>query len=237
MKKLIIFIATLLMACNTPYSLTKFRPVLNISKFQAPYSHYDPLYSTKYGKFEDFCNQYFHLQDNKYMTFFMCQDNEREHRRSELRFRDDWKVSDNKSHILEANLKIFPLNQQREFTFLQIHADSTLKNSPIINKPLLRVTWQNELHNIHNHLWAVIRLGTAIHSRYAKIDLGKKPKGFFNVKIEVKNSKMSIWINNQKKISNFDVSYWNKFYNYFKAGVYLQGVGCSKVLFNKLSVK
>jgi hypothetical protein len=237
MKKLILFLSVLLFACNTPYSLDKFKGVLNISKLQAPYSKYDPLYGVKYGKFKDVCNKYFYLQDNKYMTFFQCQDSEKEHKRSELRFRNDWKVSDDNAHILKANVKIFPLNQQREFTFLQIHADSTLKNSPIINKPLLRVTWQNELHNIHNHLWAVIRLGAGLHARYAKIDLGKKPKGFFNVTIKIKHSKISIWINNQKNISNFDVSYWNKFYNYFKAGVYLQGVGCSKILFNKLSVK
>jgi len=237
MKKLIIFITTFLFACNSPYSLNKFKPILNISKLQAPYSKYNPLFATKYGNFKNVCNRYFYLQDNQYMTFFMCQNDENEHRRSELRFKNDWKVSDKNAHILEANLKIFPLNQDREFTFLQIHADSTLKNRPTINKPLLRITWQYELHNIYNHLWAVIRLGTYRHSKYAKIDLGKRPKNFFNVKIITQNSKLSILINNRKKISNFNVSYWNEFYNYFKAGVYLQGVGCSKVLINKLKIK
>lgn len=234
MKKLILFLSVLLFACNTPYSLDKFKGVLNISKLQAPYSKYDPLYCVKYGKFKDVCNKYFYLQDNKYMAFFMCQDDESEHKRSELRFKDDFKVSEN--HTLEARLKIFPLNQDREFTFLQIHADSTLKNLPTINKPLLRITWWRELHNIYNHLWAVIRLGSGKFSRYAKIDLGKKPKDFFDVTIRVKNSKLSIWINGENKIDNFDVSYWNKYYNYFKAGVYLQGVGCAKVLFDKLII-
>jgi hypothetical protein len=232
MKKLILFLSVLLFACNTPYSLDKFKGVLNISKLQAPYSKYDPLYGVKYGKFKDVCNKYFYLQDNKYMAFFMCQDDESEHKRSELRFKDDFKVSEN--HTLEARLKIFPLNQEREFTFLQIHADSTLKNLPTINKPLLRITWWRELHNIYNHLWAVIRLGTSSFSKYAKIDLGKKPEDFFDITIKVENSKLSIWINGENKIDNFDISYWNKYYNYFKAGVYLQGVGCAKVLFDKL---
>ncbi len=225
------------LSCNTPYSLDKFKPILNISKLQAPYSKYNSLFAVKYGGFKDVCNQFFNLQDNRYMTFFMCQKNMNDHKRSELRFKDAFKVSSQKVHILEARLKIFPLNQHKEFTFLQIHADSTLKNAPTINKPLLRISWWSSLHNIHDHLWAVIRLGIGKYSKYAKIDLGKRPQDFFNVKIIVKNSHLSVFVNGKEEIKKFDVSYWNKFYNYFKAGVYLQGTGCSKVLFDKLIVK
>lgn len=232
MKKIIIFFGIFLFACNTPYSLDKFKKILNNAKLQAPYSKYDPLYSVKYGKFKDVCNKYFYLQDDKYMAFFMCQNDEKEHKRSELRFKNDFKVSEN--HFLKTRLKIFPLNQNREFTFLQIHADDTLKNVPMINKPLLRITWWKNYHNIKNHLWAVIRLGVEKNSKYVKIDLGKKPEDFFEVTIKINNSKLSICINGKNKINDFDVSYWNKFYNYFKAGVYLQGVGCSKVLVDKL---
>jgi len=59
----------------------------------------------------------------------------------------------------------------------------------------------------------------------------------FDVKIIVKNSHLSIFINGEEKVSNYNVSYWKEFYNYFKAGVYLQGSGCAKVLFDKLEIK
>ena len=235
MKKIIFFwiFSAILFACNTPYSLNKFKSVLKISKFQAPLSSYNSLYSAKYGEFKDFCNKYFYLQDNKYMAFFMC---DKKHR-SELRFKNDWKVSTKKAKILEAEVKLFPLNEKREFTFLQIHADSTLKNKPIINKPLLRIVWYKSLRGKKNHLWAVIRTCADPYTMcYSKIDLGEMPKGFFDVKIKVQNSNLKIWINNKLKVDK-DVSYWNKFENYFKAGVYLQDYGCAKALFNRLKIK
>ncbi len=232
-KTMLLIIFTLGFACNSPYSLNKFKKVLNIAKLQAPTSHYDPLYSTKYGQFKDFCNKYFYLQDNKYMTFFMCGKKDR----SELRFKNDWKVSNKNAKILEAEVKLFPLNEKREFTFLQIHADDTLKNKPIINKPLLRIVWYKELHNKYNHLWAVIRTCDDSYVMcYEKDDLGEMPKDFFAVKIKVQNSNLKIWLNNKLKI-NKNISYWNRFYNYFKAGVYLQDDGCAKVLFDNLNVK
>ena len=234
MKKILFLIFGIyLFGCNTPYSLEKFKEILNISKLQAPKSHYNPLYSTKYGEFKDVCNKYFYLQDNKYMAFFICG---KKHR-SELRFKNDWSVADTNAHIIEARVKLFPLNEQREFTFLQIHADSTLKNKPIINKPLLRIVWYKSLRGKKNHLWAVIRTCDNPNVMcYEKIDLGKMPKDFFDVKIEVKNSRLKIWINGKLKVDK-NVSYWNKFLNYFKAGVYLQDEGCAKVLFDKLKIK
>jgi len=230
MKKIILFLSVILFACNTPYSLNKFKPVLNISKLQAPYSKYNPLFSVKYGKFKDICHQFFNLQDNEYMIFYMCQEDVSSHRRSELRVKNEFSVSTKIPKILTAKLKILPLNQSREFTFLQIHTDHA------INKPLLRVVWMRNYHNIYNHIWAVIKLGNKKNSPYKKIDLGRVPVDFFNIRIIIKQSKLNLFINSKKIINNFDVSYWNKFKNYFKAGVYLQGVGCAKVLFDDLKI-
>ncbi len=235
MKKIVFLILGFMMlyGCNSPYSLDKFKKILSVSKFQAPDSHYNPLYSTEYGEFEDFCNQYFTLQDNKYMAFFMCG---KKHR-SELRFKNDWSVADSKPHIIIARVKLFPLNEKREFTFLQIHADSTLKDKPVIDKPLLRVVWYKELKCKKNHIWAVIRTCDDPNMMcYEKIDLGEMPKSFFDVKVEVKNSKLKIWVDGKLKVDK-DVSYWDKYLNYFKAGVYLQDEGCAKVLFDKLKIK
>ncbi len=232
MKQLVFFIfATLLSAQDTPYSLEKFQNILDISKLQAPKSSFDPLYSVKYGNFADYFNKYFYLQDSKYIVFFMCG---KKHR-SELRMKKEWRVDTKKSISLYAKVKLFPLNAKREFTFLQIHADSNLKNS--INKPLLRIVWMKELHNFKNHIWAVIRKSpNAYKQSYEKVDLGLMPKDFFDIKIIVKANKLNIIVDNAKKY-NFDISYWSRYYNYFKAGVYLQDDGCAKVLFDKLIQK
>ncbi len=233
MKRLIFFIFTaLLFAHDAPYSIKKFQDILNVSKLQAPKSSFDALYSVKYGDFADYSNRYFYLQDGKYMVFFMCDKKQR----SELRMKNEWRVDSKKSISLYAKVKIFPLNARREFTFLQIHADSNLKNS--INKPLLRVVWKKIYHHLKNHIWAVIRISADINEQnYEKIDLGLMSKKFFDIKISIKDKKMNIKVDNEYKVSNFDVSYWRRYYNYFKAGVYLQDDGCAKTLFDKIDIK
>ena len=233
-KKIFIFLVfSLLFGHDAPYSCKAFRGVLNVSKLQAPKSSYDPLYSRDYGDFSDYSNRYFYLQDGKYMVFYMCGD----HMRSELRFKNVWRVITPEPKILEAEVKLFPLNERREFTFLQIHADSTLKDKPTINKPLLRIVWYKKLRGKRNHIWAVIRLNDSLLMKnYQKIDLGQLPRVFFNVKISVLNGRLTIYVNGDKKV-DVNVDYWSKYYNYFKAGVYLQDRGCAKVLFKKLIVK
>ncbi len=229
---LLFLFSSLLFGHDSPYSLDKFKPVLEISKLQAPKSSFNPLYSRKYGEFEGYSNKYFYLQDNNYMVFYMCGN----HFRSELRFKHDWKVNTDSEKLIEAEVKLFPLNERREFTFLQIHADSTLKNVPIINKPLLRIVWYKKLRGKRSHIWAIIKLGDDIFSRYEKIDLGVMPKSFFKVKISVLKNILKVYVNGVEKV-NMNVGYWSKYYNYFKAGVYLQDEGCAKVLFKKLTVK
>ncbi len=231
MKQLIFFFFTIvLFAQNSPYSLKKFHNILNISKLQAPTSKYNSLYSVKYGNFKYYSNKFFYLQDNKYMVFYMCN----KKNRSELRIKQDWKVDIKKSISLNAKVKLFSLNAKREFTFLQIHADSTLKNS--IDKPLLRIAWRKNFHNFKNHIWAIIRKSPNIHEQnYEKIDLGVTPKDFFDIRLAVKKNKLTIIIN--KKKYNFNVSYWKNYYNYFKVGIYLQSKGCAKVLFDKIYIK
>jgi len=233
-KKVVFFLFfTLLFAHDAPYSCDAFKDALDKSKLQAPKSSYDELYSRKYGDFADYSNKYFYLQDGKYMVFYMCGD----HFRSELRFKNIWRVDTKQPKVLEAEVKLFPLNERREFTFLQIHADSTLKDKPTINKPLLRLVWYRKLRGKKNHLWAIIRLNdNLLIKSYQKIDLGELPKDFFNVKISVMNSRLLVFVNDNKKV-DVKVDYWDKYYNYFKAGVYLQDKGCAKVLFKKLIVK
>ena len=218
-------------AHDTPYSLKKFQKVLDGSKLQAPVSKYNSLYARKYGDFKYFENRYFYLQDDIYMVFYMCGVKQR----SELRRRNSWKVATKKPKILEAEVKLFPLNAKREFTFLQIHDDST--KEPYNNKPLLRIAWMKEHNNKKDHIWAIIKIIYMGIYRNLKLDMGKMSKEFMNVKIEVINSKLNVWVNKKNKIKDFNLLYWKNYYNYFKAGIYLQDDGCAKALFNKLSIK
>jgi len=234
--KIILFLltsATLLFSHDTPFSQKKFQDVLKRSKLQAPESAYNPRFSVKYGEFENYANEYFYLQDSRYMVFEMCG----KKNRSELRQQREWKVETRNPQVLFAKLKLFPLDQTREFTFLQIHADSNRvgDNGKKINKPLLRLTWWKEQKNRYNHLWAVVRLsGDVDEQKYTKIDLGPMPKGFFDVKIVVQNSQMRIYLNKKLKI-DMHVTYWEGYWNYFKAGVYNQDKGCDRALFDRLS--
>jgi len=225
------FLSMFLFSNNAPYSQQKFQSVLDKAKLQAPLSKYDPKYSVKYGQFKNYYNKFFYLKDNN-MVFFMCKN----HHRSELRFKDEWQVSTKTPKILEVKVKILPLTEKKEFTFLQIHPNGNVY--PYMNKPLLRIVWYKNLRHRKNHIWAVIKnTNNANDKKYLKIDLGKNPKQFFNVKIEVKNSKLNIWLNNIKKINNFDLEYWDGYRNYFKLGVYLQDNGCAKTMFNQIKIK
>jgi hypothetical protein len=229
------FIFSTLYGYDAPYRLDKFQDILQKSKLQAPLSIYDARWGTKYGEFKYYANQYFYLQDDNYMVFEVCGYKHR----SELREKRNWRVSTQKEKILDAEVYFFPLNQEKELTFLQIHSNPKFSedNRSKINKPLLRVTWYKEHHNLKDHLWAVVRMSAnPDEKRYVKIDLGKMKKDFVAIKVVVCSSHLKLFVDNILKV-DMDVSYWKYIWNYFKAGVYLQGKGCSKVLFRKLEIE
>jgi len=213
------------------FSKKEFQETLKISKLQAPTSSYDPMWGTHYGEFNGVANRYFYLNDNL-VHFAMCGYK----RRSELRFKETWNVSTKTPKTMEAKLEVYPLDDQiSEFTFLQIHTDSHQEGG--INSPLLRIVWKKVYNYESDHLWAIVKLDTIEDGdNYEEIDLGKRPDKLFTVKISVKDNKLYLWINQQQKIDNMDVSYWNEYLNYFKAGVYLQSEGCAKSSFDTLRV-
>ncbi len=225
-----------LLSLLTPYSSQKFTQTLLASKLQAPTSSLDKFFGTDYAEFEDVANRYFYLDENESINFKMCQE-EDVGRRSELRFQELWKVSTDIEKTLEGRVKLLPLDQNVEFTFMQIHSDGTLKYEPVINSPLIRVVWKKDYQGIQNHLWAVIKLDTVDGAKnYLKVDFGETPNGFFNVKISILNNRLNVWIDEDKKIDDFDVNYWKDYSSYYKLGVYLQGVGCSQSIYEKLTI-
>lgn len=220
---------------GAPYDLEKFRSVLDDSKLQAPKSSPTLI---EQGKFAGASNEYFFLDPTgQYMTFTV----EGNSCRSELRQQSgDWDTASKKPQRMIARVKVFvPQDKQLEsFTFLQIH--DKRNGDQGLNKPLLRVTRRDQRRGIKDHLWAVVRTPKdfdkpiSLSNLASKhIDLGPRPKGFFDAEVCVQNSKMIVTINGQTKV-DMDVSYWDGLANYFKAGVYNQDPGRSKVEFESL---
>jgi hypothetical protein len=206
---------------KAPLALKKFVYLKDKAKLQAPTS------SNNYKLKSSFYNQYFYLTGS-YMTFKVSQE-KIEYKRSELRFLDEWNVTDAKKWLFER-VKLVEFNK-REFTFLQILEDSS---SP---QPLLRVAWYENLKNQKNHIWAVIRLNNYEDSKAEVdfIDLGEVPRDFFDINVSVDNGFLSIKLNNIQKLQNYDISYW-KNPSYFKMGVYLQDIGEAKIFIYMLKI-
>ena len=195
--------------CN-PYD--RFETILNISKLQCPTSHFNKSCSRHYGDFEGFSNRYFYYK-NCDLMFYMCGN----HHRSELRFKDEFYMNDNKTHILKVLVK--PIPKTDEFTFLQIHGIYTG-----LNKPLLRVAVYKDK----------IKLFVYDGKNYIKKDLGKYDGGFINFKIVAGKGKLIIYKNNRLVFKAF-VNYPDKCY--YKLGVYLQRDGCARAEFKEIMLK
>ncbi len=217
---------------DAPYNLSKYRPVLDDSKLQAPTS------STliAHGDFADKSNQYFRLDSSgKYMTFTVSGDS----KRSELRqMSGDWQTSTSSWRKMIGEVKVFYPNSSSssldQFTFMQIHDSTSL------NKPLIRLVWHRSRSGQSDHLWAVIRIPANPNQPISSSnlatqweDLGPRPSGFFKSEIKVKNNQMKVRINSVTKV-DVDVTYWDGLDSYFKAGTYNQDPGTSKVQYRSL---
>ena len=218
-----------------PYNLKKFRPVLDNSKLQAPTS--SPTLIEK-GKFTGKANEYFFLDPTgQYMTFTVEGDKNRSELRQET---GDWDTATKTPQRMLARVKVYvPEDKQLEqYTFLQIHDKK--EGDKGLNKPLLRVTLRGNYKNTRDHIWAVIRTPKDYNKPISlknlateNVDLGPRPNGFFNIEVRVQNSHLGIAMGGQIKV-NMNVSYWDGLENYFKAGVYNQDPGRSKVEFELL---
>ena len=220
---------------QVPYDLEQFRPVLDASKLQAPTSSPTKI---RRGKFDGASNEYFYLDETgQYLTFTVTGDS----KRSELRqMTGEWDTSTFTAQRLVARVRVFVPETAglEQYTFLQIH--DTTNDPGSLNKPLIRVTRRGSYRGTQDHLWAHIRTPKDFTKPISldnlatkNIDLGPRPEGFFDIEIRVQNSEMIVLVEGQAKVE-VDVSYWDGLANYFKAGVYNQDPGTSKVEFESL---
>lgn len=219
---LLVAISPPVFAEGAPFNKSKYRPVLEDSKLQAPTS--SPA-AVKQGDFPGFWDWYFRLDSTgQYMTFEM----DGASNRSELRQMNEWYTSTTTWRKMIGEVKVFyPTTPSlNEFTFMQAH------DSEDFNKPLIRLAWIRNRYGSEDHLWAIIRLSNENNS-FQYVNLGSRPNNFFKCEIKIKNNKLYVRINNETKIS-LDVSYWESLSSYYKAGVYIQTEGIAKVQFRKL---
>lgn len=218
----------------TPYDVDAFRPVLEESKLQAPTSKA----LIRQGGFAGQANEYFYVDPSgPYLTFTVKGDS----KRSELRqMTGDWQTSTATPQRLIGEVQVFfPENESmNQFTFMQIH--DTTDDPQSLNKPLLRLVWLRSRHGIQDHLWAAIRMPRDMDQPISLdnlsgrfVDLGPRPEGFFKSEVRVQANQMVVLLNDEEKLS-MDVTYWDGLNNYFKAGVYNQDPGVSKVQFRSL---
>jgi len=211
-------------AGSAPYDLTKFRSVLDDSKLQGPTS------ATLISQ-GNFAGQYFDpefvLVSNQYMKFSRTDWNT-SGRRTELRQMNEWRTSDSSANKMIGEVKIFKPSGMNECTFMQIHDSGSAPN-----KPLIRLVWHGERSGISDGIWAVVRNGAGSSASYTKTHIAPRSSTFEKYEIRVQNNTLKVKLNGVTKIST-DVSYWEDLDSYFKAGVYNQGPGSSKVQFRKL---
>ncbi|WOO41703.1 DUF7594 domain-containing protein [Rubellicoccus peritrichatus] len=204
-----------------PYDVSTFQSVLDTSKLQAPES--SPA-AVNYGAFDGFADSFFKLTSGQYMQFAMSGYAQR----CELRQQNEWVAETSTTRSMVGELKIPSLSSPLEqFTFMQVHSSSST------NGPLLRLNWRDERSGLTDHIWATLRTNF-IPKTATVIDLGPRPAGFFKAEIRVQDSKLTVLIDDVVKINNYDISYWDGFSNYFKAGAYINSEGSASVEFKSL---
>ena len=195
--------------CTDPY--LKFQPILDKAMFQCPTSTFDANCSRNYGDFQGFSSKYFYYKKCD-LVFHMCG----EHNRSELRFQDEFYVSDEVNKTLEAIVK--PMPSTDELTFLQLHGEHKG-----INKPVLRaIIYKGKL-----------KLFVFNGTDYIKKDLGKYSPHFMKFKIIAGYGKLYVYKDNKLEI-NAKINYPDKCY--YKLGAYLQRPGCGNSEFNYIKI-
>ncbi|WP_309384198.1 DUF7594 domain-containing protein [Cerasicoccus frondis] len=208
---------------DAPYDLTKFQSSVADCKLQAPGSTPPAV---NQGEFADFADWFFYLDGNDYMTFTM----EGYANRCELRNLTEWPTNTSTAARMIAELRIPAITSTdlEQFTFMQVHASDS------VDGPLLRLNWRDSRDGYDDHIWATLR--TSVDPKESTIyHLGPRPDSLTDIEVKVQNSQLSIIIDGTTVLNNVDISHWNGFSNYFKAGAYINSPGYATTQFNSLT--
>lgn len=182
-----------------PPEIVKLKSVLRKCKSQAPIASSETKDLTR-----KFSNEYFFPKDGG-MVFKVA----RNKKRSELRQFNEWRTNTEK-RIRMVGVVNFPtefsLSMQR-YTFMQIHGHFA---------PLIRIAAIDRRKGKNSYLWAVIRSGLW-HTDVRSYPLVQRPQGHFKCESNVKMKQMLVLVNDTV-VADIDVSSWENYRNYFKAG-------------------
>lgn len=211
-----------------PYNYEKFQAVLDQSKLQYPDED-----NVSAGDFAGFKAPYFYADANETLHFTSQKEPNTYKTRSELRQMNEWSTANADGNYWVATLKCLkPKVGISSYTWMQVHGTHDSYNYPI-----LRLLWARLRDGIYDHLWAVIIVSDPSQDRiYDWIDMGARPKDFFDAEVHIKDNLMTIMIN-RKVITTRNVTYWEDVSNYYKAGVYINRYGDggeASVLFEQL---
>ena len=211
-------------ANSAPYDYEKYQSVLDDSKLQAPDSH---TVAIAQGEFEGAYNDYFYIPSsgNEWMTFQIGPD---EKMRSELRQMDNWYTNSSTYHKVIGELLLLEKGTADEVTLMQVH------DYDEVNKPLVRIVWfesQAETGSSTKSTdayFAVVKTGTCSsgsctdYIKYKLADYSETSTVKFEIKIV--DNKLTIKTNGvtNSHFDGYDVSYWEDYPSYFKAGAYIQ---------------
>ncbi|MEL0629699.1 polysaccharide lyase family 7 protein [Psychromonas aquatilis] len=249
-------------ANQVPYDVPAYIKALNQANLQQnnpPSSSKSDVVDA--GEYNGFDNDYFYIDsDTGWLTFSMSDDSNR----SELRFVDNFKTNTSKIYTLSAEvLPINPSasvansSDGQEMTLMQVHnkGTSAKTDDSVLSHPLLRIVWDGESRTdddtgdaYSNAYWAIIKTNDFECSNssgdnynancpdsydfYYLADYDSATPTKFD--IEVGDSRLKIDVDDQQKV-NFDITYWDALYSYFKVGVYNQFEnGTSTVQFKSL---
>lgn len=186
-------------AKRTPPDVAHFKHVLSACKLQAPVPSKEEKNLTT-----SFSNKYFYM-DKEHMTFKAKGRN----KRSELRQYKEWRTDTKTVMRMNATLKLgtFLTSSMQGYTFMQIHGGEA---------PLLRVALIDEKDGRTDYLWAVVRSGLS-DDDVENYPLVPRPNGDFKCDISVYKNELQVFIKG-RNVLRVNVSSWEKYSNYFKAG-------------------
>ncbi|OSX70894.1 hypothetical protein BU14_0641s0007 [Porphyra umbilicalis] len=199
-------------SCTAPWSLRGMRPALKAAKLQVT-----PKYKKFIRNLVDFCSQEFYRK-SKAIEFVIDGNSHR----SELRFNAEWSTNSARTRRLRGRMQLpAPGRTVEQFTWMQVHGGEAA------GVPLLRLYWlrsgKRNGKTRRDALLAAVRLNTKKKGsgNTKMIYLGQRPDGPFDANIRVKKNTLKVLIMGKTRV-NERVSYWSKYQNYFKAGVYIQ---------------
>ncbi|SFV62439.1 Alginate lyase precursor [hydrothermal vent metagenome] len=142
----------------------------------------------------------------------------------------EWGTNDPLGATLKGKVRLFYSETISNYTWVQIHAAKPF------SWPLLRLTTIHHKDDLYDHIWLVYMVGGEVDSERRWIDMGKRPKETFDFEVSVYRNRMVVTINGVEKF-NKDVSYWEPYQNYYKAGIYFtkkDEIGTGMVIFTEL---